>query len=92
MVIADGAAGAVIRVLLNLAAFEALFPQADVYLTLTLSPAPDAALLVKLTTMVLEFTVPESIVAFAPSVPSNAHKYPVAAVDVVVAAVNAGAE
>ena len=92
MVIADGAAGATIAVLLNLAAFAALFPQSEVYNTLTLSNAPAAALLVKLTTMVRDDVVPESMVAFAPKVPVNDQTYPVAASVVAVAAGNAGAE
>jgi hypothetical protein len=92
IVIAVGAAGTTVTTLVNLAALAAPFPQSEVYKTLTLSPAPAAALLVKLTTIVREFNVPESTTALAPKVPVNDQTYPVAAPAVAVAPGNAGAE
>ena len=86
-----GAAGATIAVLLNLAVLRKLFPQSDVYNTLTLSPAPAAALELKVTVNTREVKLPESTVAFAPNVPVNDHTYPVAAPAVVEAAGNNGA-
>jgi hypothetical protein len=69
-----------------------LFPQSDKYATLTLSPIPAAALLLKLTLITLELTSPESITALAPNVPVNDHNQPVAGAMVAVPAGNAGAE
>jgi len=91
IVIAVGAAGTPVTTLVNLADLFKLLPQSEVYNTLTLSPVPAAALLVKLTLITLEFTSPESIDAFAPKLPVNDHTHPVAAVAVDVAETNAGA-
>jgi hypothetical protein len=91
IVTAVGANGTAVATFVNLDALLALLPQAEVYNTLTLSPVAAAALLVYLTTITLEFTSPESIVAFAPNVPVNDHTQPVAAVAVAVAIGKVGA-
>jgi hypothetical protein len=71
MVIDEGAAGADNKVFVSLADFFGLLPQVEVYKTLILSPAEDARLLVNLTLITFEVTVPESIVALVPKVPVN---------------------
>jgi hypothetical protein len=71
MVIEAGAIGEDNKVLVSLVALFGLLPHVDVYKTRILSPAAAAALLVNLTLITCEFTVPESIVAFVPNVPVN---------------------
>ncbi len=87
-----GAAGATIAVLLNFAVLRKLFPQSDVYNTLTLSPAPAATFDVKVTVNTREVKLPESTVMLDDNDPTNDHTYPVAAPAVVDATGNAGAE
>jgi len=60
---AAGAAGAVVTVLVNLTAADALLPHADVYNNLTLSPVAAAALLLNLTSITFDVSVPAIIVA-----------------------------
>jgi hypothetical protein len=60
---AAGAAGAVVTVLVNLTAAEALLPHADLYNNLTLSPVAAAALLLNLTSITFDVSVPVMIVA-----------------------------
>jgi hypothetical protein len=88
-----GAAGTVVTVLANLTAVALLSPHSDVYTNLTLSPAPAAALLVNLTSITFDVSVPDIISASAPSVPANDHCLPVtdATVAIVEAAGNTGA-
>jgi hypothetical protein len=91
-VIAVGAAGTPVATFVNLLDLLALFPQPEVYNTLTLSPVPAATLLVNLTTIFCEFTSPESITALPPKLPTNDHTQPVAAPAVAVATGKFGAE
>lgn len=72
-----GAVGLAVVRLLNLAAFASPFPQLDVYITLTLSPINEAESIEYKTLITLEVTSPESITAFAPSLPVNDHNQPV---------------
>ena len=81
--------GADINVLVNLDALNKLLPHDELYANLILSPVAAAALLLNVTVITLEFTLPESIEA--PNTPLNAHIYPVAATAVVVATGNDGA-
>jgi hypothetical protein len=78
MVMVVGAAGAFSFVLVNFNALGRLFPQLDRYCNLMLSPVTAAALLLKLTTILCEFSLPESIKANSLKLPTNDHKYPVA--------------
>ena len=76
----------------SLAALFAPVPQAEVYATLIVSPAPATALLVYLTLMTCEFTLPESKVPVEPTGPAgNVHNQPVVAGAVALADVVAGA-
>jgi hypothetical protein len=68
-----GTEGAANNVLVNLLAFLALLPQSDVYINLMLSPVKAAALLVNVTVIFCEFTLPESIVAVPNKDPTNDH-------------------
>ena len=63
MVAITGATGTVVTVLVNLTAVALLSPQADVYINLTLSPVAAAALLLNLTSITLDVSVPDMIVA-----------------------------
>jgi hypothetical protein len=92
MVIEAGDKGAASFKLLNLEALRKLFPQSEVYNTLTLSPAKAAAFEVKVTVSVLDVKLPESTVIVDDNEPTNDHTYPVAAPAVVEAAGKAGAE
>jgi hypothetical protein len=88
----DGAEGGLNNALVS---FNDLFfpiPQSERYKTLTLSPAVDALLLLNTTRISLEFKLPESILALAPSVPVKDQRYPVAATVDVDAAGSSGAE
>jgi hypothetical protein len=77
MLMLNGALGGPIKVFVNLAETLALLPHDDLNNTLTLSPTLDAALLVNLTLITCEVTLPESIDAFAPKVPTKDHNHPV---------------
>jgi hypothetical protein len=80
----------VVTVLVNLTAADALLPHADVYNNLTLSPVAAAALLLNLTSITLDVSVPVMIVAAWPNDPTNDHFLPVADATVVVAKLAAG--
>jgi hypothetical protein len=77
-VIVAGATGGNKVVLDNFTDLLAPSPQLEVYRTRTLSPATAPALLVNLTRIEPELTVPESIMALAPKLPVKDHTYPVA--------------
>lgn len=79
MVIVFGGAGIEVATLDNFNDAFAEFPQTEVNKTLTLSPNIAELLRVYLTTIVCEFTSPESITALAPSEPVKDHNQPVAA-------------
>ena len=85
MVILDGAIKSDKVAFVSFKALFKLFPQAEVYATLALSPVADAVFNVYFIRTIREFKVPESTTAFNPNVPTNDHKYPVAV------PVNAGA-
>ncbi len=85
IVMLAGAVGNTAAVLVSLRALFKLFPQAEVYATLALSPLAAAVFNVYFIRTIREFKVPESTTAFNPNVPTNDHKYPVAV------PVNAGA-
>ncbi len=78
IVMLAGAVGTAKTVLVNLSALFRLFPQAEVYATLALSPIAEAVFNVYFIRTIRELKVPESTTAFNPNVPTNDQRYPVA--------------
>ena len=68
---AVGAAGADSNELESFNVLFGLLPQPDVYITLALSPVAEAALFVNFILIIRDVSVPESMEALAPRLPTN---------------------